>query len=381
MAPLGEAGLRKTSGSSEGSAGYGSDEGAEALGRSSQRAFTNRSLNLARITCYGFDMDYTLCEYISPEFDQLASRLAVDWMVKERAYPSTLLTLTYDPTFPVRGLWYDRLAGNLLKTDFMGRVLECRHGFRRLSSQQVRAVYPGGFQAKDDQRIFVMNTLFNLAETFLISALTDFYDRLEGVVHTEAGWLLPSGASLTFAQLFQDLRAAIDDIHLTSLLLKRAVIAEPGRYIRRDPRLPELLARIRRAGKQAFLLTNSDWWYTNHVMTFLLGPDWTAAFDVVGVDAGKPRFFGSGKELQVVATLEAGTPKVSVTTPPAGPRVYSGGHQAAYCALLGVPPEQVLYAGDHLWADVIRCRKQCAWRTVLVVPELEREIQVSERQV
>ena len=89
------------------------------------------------------------------------------------------------------------------------------------------------------------------------------------------------------AQLFQDLRAAIDDIHLTSLLLKRAVIAEPGRYIRRDPRLPELLARIRRAGKQAFLLTNSDWWYTNHVMTFLLGPDWTAAFDVVGVDANK----------------------------------------------------------------------------------------------
>ena len=98
MAPLGEAVLRKTSGSSEGSAGYGSEEGTEALDRSSQRAFTNRSLNLARITCYGFDMDYTLCEYISPEFDQLASRLAVDWMVKERAPAPSSLSPTTPPS-------------------------------------------------------------------------------------------------------------------------------------------------------------------------------------------------------------------------------------------------------------------------------------------
>ena len=34
----------------------------------------------------------------------------------------------------------------------------------------------------------------------------------------------------------------------------------PLRYVRRDPRLPETLARIRRSGRKTFLLTNSDWW-------------------------------------------------------------------------------------------------------------------------
>ena len=32
-------------------------------------------------------------------------------------------------------------------------------------------------QRKDEKRVFVMNTLFNLAETFLIAALIDFFDK------------------------------------------------------------------------------------------------------------------------------------------------------------------------------------------------------------
>jgi hypothetical protein len=38
--------------------------------------YANRALNMAKIRCFGFDMDYTLCEYISPQFDQLAFQLA-----------------------------------------------------------------------------------------------------------------------------------------------------------------------------------------------------------------------------------------------------------------------------------------------------------------
>ena len=39
------------------------------------------------------------------------------------------------------------------------------------------SIYPGGIQRKDEKRVFVMNTMFNLAETFLIAALIDFYDK------------------------------------------------------------------------------------------------------------------------------------------------------------------------------------------------------------
>jgi 5'-nucleotidase len=109
-------------------------------------------------------------------------------------------------------------------------------------------------------------------------------------------------------------------------------------------------------------------------MTFLLGPAWTDCFALVGVDACKPRFWADGSTLSTVATLEPGCPKVAADgVTPAGPRVLSGGSAAAYCRLLGARGEQVVYVGDHLWADVIKCRKACDWRTVLVVPELEQE--------
>ena len=41
---------------------------------------------------------------------------------------------------------------------------------------------------------------------------------------------LSSGVETTFGKLFKDLRTAIDDIHLTSLKLKKAVIENPKRW-------------------------------------------------------------------------------------------------------------------------------------------------------
>lgn len=40
------------------------------------RIFVNRSLHLENIKFYGFDMDYTLAEYQSPQYEQLVS---FDW--------------------------------------------------------------------------------------------------------------------------------------------------------------------------------------------------------------------------------------------------------------------------------------------------------------
>ena len=133
MAPFGENVLRKNS------EGYGSEnsvnENFEQLGLENflpneKRIFVNRNLNLSKINCYGFDMDYTLCEYISPEFDELAFTLAKQWMVDNLGYSATILDIEYNQKFGVRGLWFDRVAGNLLKVDQFGKILDCYHGFR-----------------------------------------------------------------------------------------------------------------------------------------------------------------------------------------------------------------------------------------------------------
>ena len=95
-----------------------------------EKIFVNQSVDLSSISCYGFDMDYTLCEYISPSFDQLGCSLTQRFLVEKLGYSPDILRIKYDPAFPVRGLWFDKLRGNLLKVDQFGEILQCFHGFR-----------------------------------------------------------------------------------------------------------------------------------------------------------------------------------------------------------------------------------------------------------
>ena len=71
-----------------------------------------------------------------------------------------------------------------------------------MKSEDIKATYPGKIQRKDDSRVFVMNTLFNLAETFLIAALVDHFDKREDYEGNESGWV-KEGEEFTFAQLFK----------------------------------------------------------------------------------------------------------------------------------------------------------------------------------
>uniref|UniRef100_A0A3P8WHT1 5'-nucleotidase, cytosolic II, like 1 n=1 Tax=Cynoglossus semilaevis TaxID=244447 RepID=A0A3P8WHT1_CYNSE len=90
--------------------------------------FVNRSLTLEDIKCYGFDMDYTLAIYKSPEYESMGFELIRDRMVSI-GYPHEILRYTYDPSFPTRGLVVDTTYGNLLKVDSNGNILVCSHGF------------------------------------------------------------------------------------------------------------------------------------------------------------------------------------------------------------------------------------------------------------
>ena len=67
-----------------------------------ERIFVNQALDLSEMKCFGFDMDYTVAEYISPEFDELGYRLAAQWMVDNLNYPANILDIKYDHSFAVR---------------------------------------------------------------------------------------------------------------------------------------------------------------------------------------------------------------------------------------------------------------------------------------
>jgi hypothetical protein len=57
------------------------------------------------------------------------------------------------------------------------------------------------------------------------------------------------------------------------------------------------------------------------------------------------------------------------------PGIYQGGCATIFTNDLGLSPDEVLYLGDHIYGDIVRLKKDCAWRTALVVEELENEVE------
>lgn len=51
--------------------------------------------------------------------------------------------------------------------------------------------------------------------------------------------------------------------------LKQRTVENLEKYVKKDERLPMFLARLKESGAKTFLLTNSDYNFTNQIMTYL----------------------------------------------------------------------------------------------------------------
>ncbi|XP_051907539.1 5'-nucleotidase, cytosolic II, like 1 isoform X1 [Hippocampus zosterae] len=351
------------------------------------KIFVNRSLTLESIKCYGFDMDYTLAMYKSPDYESLGFELIRDRMVSV-GYPHEILRYTYDPSFPTRGLVIDTTYGNLLKVDSNGNILVCSHGFSFLKGEEIDHYYPNKFIQRDDtNRFYILNTLFNLSETYLYSCLVDFFSKstryklvLKGYHHGDL--------FMSYRSMFQDVRDAMDYIHDTGIL-KDQTVKNIDKYIVQNPNIIVLLSRIKKAAK-VFLATNSDYNYTDAVMTYLLEhgakqsgdppESWRSFFDLIVVDTRKPLFFAGGTVLRQVDT---NTGKLRIGTYTGALKhgtVYSGGSSELVSDLLNVKGKDILYVGDHIFGDILKSKKRQGWKTFLVVPELTKELRVWEEK-
>ncbi|XP_067393166.1 cytosolic purine 5'-nucleotidase isoform X1 [Emydura macquarii macquarii] len=348
------------------------------------RVFVNRSLAMEKIKCFGFDMDYTLAVYKSPEYESLGFDLTVERLVSI-GYPHELLSFVYDPAFPTRGLVFDTLYGNLLKVDAYGNILVCAHGFNFMRGPEIREQYPNKFIQRDDtDRFYILNTLFNLPETYLLACLIDFFTNCDRYSSCETGFK-DGDLFMSFRSMFQDVRDAVDWVHYQGTL-KEKTLENLEKYVVKDGKMPLLLSRMNEVGK-VFLATNSDYKYTDKIMTYLFdfphGPKpgsfhrpWQSYFDLILVDARKPLFFGEGTVLRQVDTVTGKLKIGTYTGPLQHGIVYSGGSSDTICDLLGAKGKDILYIGDHIFGDILKSKKRQGWRTFLVIPELAQELHV-----
>jgi HAD superfamily 5'-nucleotidase-like hydrolase len=333
-----------------------------------RRVFANRTLRMGKIRTVGFDLDWTLADYARDQLAELAFELTLDRMV-ERGYPEAILEAEFRPEFCRRGLILDSEAGTVLKMDrhrYVGRAYQGRDfldGGERARLYRQEPINPS------HKRYYFVDTLFELPEVNIFSELIHMTRQRPPTLE------LPS-----FVQLFQDARSAIDSIHADGSL-KRATLADLGRYLPRDPLLPLALKRMALGGRRLLLITNSEWFYTDGLCQHLFDGaipglrHWRELFDLVIVDAGKPAFFRKGREF---VELDDGGEALRAVEKPSWNRVYSGGNREGLMELLGGPGESVLYVGDHIYGDVVSSKLSSTWRTALVVRELEDELAVRQ---
>jgi hypothetical protein len=181
--------------------------------------------------------------------------------------------------------------------------------------------------------------------------------------------------------MFTDIRESIDEAHRDGTILE-TVAGDFPRFVNKDRELASTLHKLRSAGKKLFVLTNSRWSYTDKMMTYLLHgemseyPHWRNYFDVVIVAATKPAFF---QERRPLLERHVETDKVGpVSFPLERGRIYEGGNLHDLERALGVTGDEILYVGDHIYGDILRSKKESAWRTAMIIQELEVEVDAYE---
>ncbi len=327
------------------------------------KVYVNRTLNLRKIRYLGFDMDHTLVRYNTKEFERTTHDITLQKLVG-KGYPESVLSLPFDYDLAIRGLVMDKQKGNLLKVSRHSGIRAAFHGVKPLDFATQKKTYESTYIDLRDQRYSSIDTAFSISLANLFMQLVQFKDDNPSVPLPE------------YATLFADLMNSVDAAHRDGSL-KSAVRADLGRYVLKDEDTVRGLERYRKHDKKLFLLTNSDFHYTKLLLDYCVNPflkdvsHWSELFEFVIVAAQKPRFFMDSQKFLTV-NLNDGT--MTNFDGPLVPGVYQGGCASTFTTSLDLDGDDILYIGDHIYGDILRLKKDCNWRTAMVVEDLDGEI-------
>ncbi|XP_039967625.1 5'-nucleotidase domain-containing protein 3 isoform X1 [Bactrocera tryoni] len=334
--------------------------------------FANNELDLEEVDVYGFDYDYTLACY-KPCLHDLLYNLGRDRLIKKFKYPENISNLEYIPRFAVRGLHYDIEKGLLLKLDsFLQIQLESVYrGLTKIPDSEVLKLYKNRIlpiayvegQSKNHQpnakaKMVQLADLFSVPEMCLLCNVAEYFERNHIDYNPEI--------------LFHDIKSSVQSCHP---IMHEIVMKNVGDYIEKNSRLPEYFKKLANAGKKLFLVTNSPFSFVNSGMALLAGDKWRDHFDVIIVQARKPKFFtDDSRPIRLydettnshvwdrVSKLEKG-------------KIYYEGTVKQLQDLTGWRGHNVLYFGDHPYSDLADVTLEHGWRTGAIINELTHEIE------
>jgi len=328
-----------------------------------EKVYVNRTLNLRKIRYLGFDMDHTLVRYHSQAFEELTMRLMLERLVAA-GYPKEVSNFPFNYHLAIRGLVIDKKRGNLLKVSRYGAIRQVYHGLQPMEFAEQRKIYGSTYIDLRDSNYSSIDTAFSISTAVLFMQMVQWKDD-----HPQAG--LPS-----YETIAADLMNAVDSAHRDGSL-KGLVRKDLEKYIIRDSQLVQGLERYRKHDKKLFVLTNSEFSYTKLLLDYAINPflkdhkSWQDLFEFTITFAHKPRFFYE-KSKYLKVNPEDGT--MVNYDQKLQPGIYQGGCAATFTKDLGLDGDDILYIGDHIYGDILRLKKDSAWRTAMVLEELEEEV-------
>ncbi len=327
------------------------------------KVFVNRIINMKKIKLVGLDMDHTLIRYNSENFESLVYKLIKEQLIAIKQYPEAIKNLKFNFHDAIRGLVIDSKNGNILKLSRYGAIRQSYHGTQQISFAEQQKIYRSIYVDLGDPNYMAIDTSFSIAFCVLYGQLVDLKDSFPDE--------MPN-----YHNIALDVQFCVDKVHSDGSL-KKIIIQDLEKYVIKEKAVVDGLKHFIRHGKKIFILTNSEFTYTKLLLDYALNPflndgeTWGNLFEYVITLANKPRFFYDNLRF---LSVDPATGTMTNLQGAIVPGVYQGGNAKKFTEQLNVSGDEILYIGDHIYGDILRLKKDCNWRTALVVDELGEEI-------
>lgn len=329
----------------------------------SKKVFVNRTLNLKKTKYIGFDMDHTIIRYNSKKFESIVYKLVIESLIINKHYPAEIRNLKFNFDNAIRGSVVDSSNGNILKLSRYGAIRQSYHGTWQISFTEQKQIYRSTYVDLSDPNYIAIDTAFSIAFCVLFGQLVDFKDKNT--------LLLASYETIAF-----DILYSVDKIHADGEL-KKHISENLNEYVMQDLNLVPGLLNYKEHGKKLFVLTNSDYRYTKLMLDYAINPfmpngeTWQNLFEFTITLSNKPRFFYDNLKFLKINPHDG---SMNNLQGPVAPGIYQGGNAKQFTDDLSLNGDEILYIGDHIYGDILRLKKDCYWRTALVIDELGIEI-------
>ncbi|KAF4528459.1 hypothetical protein B566_EDAN015861 [Ephemera danica] len=199
--------------------------------------------------------------------------------------------------------------------------------------------------------------LFSVPEMCLMCNVAEYFESHSIDYHPEI--------------LYRDVKNAIQSAHP---VMHKVVADNVPEYLESNENITKYFECLVSHGKKLFLVTNSPYHFVDKGMKYIVGKNWRDFFDVVIVQARKPKFFTDESRPIRLYDNESQTQLWDRVTRLEKGQIYYEGTVKQLQEMTGWCGQQVLYFGDHPYSDLADVTLQHGWRTGAIISELAHEI-------